>query len=81
MPIMEMNTESRQRKLSLLVCPGCGKPYDLRVSTINARMFCDGCRLETIVVIQPKGYVRANGEDEQMDPTGGSSRERRNSRR
>ena len=81
MPVMQMSAESGQRRLSLLVCPGCGKPYDLKVSTINARMFCDRCRLETVVVIQPKGYVRPSGEGEQMSHMGGTFGDRRNVRR
>ena len=50
-------------RLSVIVCPGCGKPYDVRVNTINAEMFCDRCRLSTVVVIRPGRYVAKQGEE------------------
>ena len=53
----------RSSRLSVLVCPGCGKAYDVRVRTIDAELFCDRCRLTTEVVIRPGMYEPKEGKE------------------
>ena len=53
----------RRPGLSVIMCPGCGKRYDVRVNTIDGEIFCDRCRLSTRVVIRPERYEPKAGEE------------------
>ena len=53
----------RRPSLSVIMCPGCGKRYDVRVNTIDGEIFCDRCRLSTRVVIRPERYEPKAGEE------------------
>ena len=54
---------ARRPSLSVIICPGCGKRYDVRVKTIDGEIFCDRCRLSTRVVIRPERYEPKAGEE------------------